>query len=143
MHKTVGYQPGDTASRDVMSTLLDRRWISVRDVSPSDLQFVDHLRHDFIEEMTSVRRLLGMPPLEQFPQTTDPSQEHDRACNTQMATTAPPTPHTYATGPSGFAPVPSRYASGLSGYTTGPSGYAVGPSTSHHTSYMPQPVDYD
>ncbi|KAK6128142.1 hypothetical protein DH2020_038111 [Rehmannia glutinosa] len=90
---------------------------------------VDHLRRDFIEEMTSVRRLLGMPPLESFPQTVDPSQEHDHARSTWTTIIVPQTPHTYAVGPSG--------------YTAGQSGYAAGPSASHHTPYMPQPVDYD
>ncbi|KAK6120930.1 hypothetical protein DH2020_045331 [Rehmannia glutinosa] len=39
----------------------------------------DHPRCDFIEEMTSVRRLLRMPPPEPFPETVDQSQAHDRA----------------------------------------------------------------
>ncbi|KAK6148235.1 hypothetical protein DH2020_019147 [Rehmannia glutinosa] len=93
MHMTVGYQPSDTATRDAM------------DVSFFDPQSIDHLRRDFIEEMTSVRRLLGMPLPELFLETTDPSQAHDRS--TRTTTTAPQTPHTYAAGPSGYALSPS------------------------------------
>ncbi|KAK6131261.1 hypothetical protein DH2020_034996 [Rehmannia glutinosa] len=49
----------------------------------------------------------------------------------------------YGASPSGYALSPSAYTLGPSRYAGGSSGYAADPSTSHHTPYMQQPVNYD